>query len=80
MANCGFTYNKLRGRIKEKVGTEKELVKRIGRSQNYLTNVFKGKTVFTAWDIVKICEACEIEAEDIHVYFFDRDVTETAQH
>lgn len=65
-----YNYGKLRGRIKEKLGTEGEYAKKIGRSHNYLTNVFNGKTYFTQKDITVGAEAIDIKEEEIGIYFF----------
>ena len=71
-----FNYNKLRGRIREKIGTEGEFCKQLGRSQNYLTNVFKGKTYFTADEISTIRVLLDIDKPEIPVYFFEEIVHE----
>lgn len=69
-----YDYRKLRGRIKEVVGTEGEYAKRINRSHNYLTSVFGGKSYFTQKDISKGAEVLFIPENEIGPYFFVKQV------
>ncbi len=68
-------YSKLRGRIKEKIGTEGEFARQLGRSHNYLTKVFQGKTFFSQADVLKAAQVLGIEKEDIGLYFFSSEFT-----
>lgn len=70
MAKYIYDFSKLRGLIREKIGTECEFATLIGRSQNYLTAVFASKSYFTPNDISTICKVLEIEHSDIPIYFF----------
>lgn len=65
-----FDYSKLRGRIKEILGTEGAFAEGLGRSHNYVSNVFIGKSMFTQKDIAKAVELLAIPIEDIGSYFF----------
>lgn len=67
-------YNKLRGRIKEKLGTEGSFARAIGRSHNYITKVFQGKTYFTQADVCNSANVLEIDQDEIGVYFFTPEV------
>lgn len=67
-----YDYSKLRGRIKEKIGTQGEYAKKIGRSENFVSKVFKNKTVFSQDDIERSVELLEIEPIDIGLYFFTK--------
>lgn len=69
-----YDYRKLRGRIKEKVGTEGDFAKKINRSQNYLTNVFNGKSFFTQKDISLGADVLEIPVCEIGVFYFAKQV------
>lgn len=69
-----YDYSKLRGRIKEKIGTEGEFAKRIGRTQNYVSKVFRNGTYFGQQDIDSGAEVLEIPIEEIGVYFFTPEV------
>lgn len=70
MTTLRLDYNKLRGRIKEKLGTEGAFAKAIGRSHNYITKVFQGKTFFTQADVCKSADVLDIEQDKIGLYFF----------
>lgn len=65
-----YDYRKLRGKIREVVGTEGEFAKMINRSQNYLTNVFNGKSYFSQKDIDVSAELLGIAPVEIGPYFF----------
>lgn len=65
-----YTYNKLRGRIIEKFGTQEEFARKIGISKNSLSLKMNGKTSFSQNDIIKWSELLEIDANEIGQYFF----------
>lgn len=65
-----YDYSKLRGRIKEKIGTEGEFARRIGRTPNYISKVFRNESNFYQEDIAVGSEVLEIEPVDIGSYFF----------
>ena len=69
-----YDYSKLRGRIKEKCGTEGTFAREIRRSHNYLTNVFQGKSYFSQKDIDRGSEVLGIIPNEIGVYFFTKEV------
>ena len=69
-----YDYSKLRGRIKEKCGTEGTFAREIRRSHNYLTNVFHGKSYFSQKDIDRGSEVLDIIPNEIGVYFFTKEV------
>lgn len=69
-----YDYSKLRGRIKEKCGTEGTFAREIRRSHNYLTNVFQGKSYFSQKDIDRGSEVLGIILNEIGVYFFTKEV------
>ncbi len=75
MASIKLNYSKLRGRIKEKLGTEGSFAKAIGRSQNYITKVFQGKSFFTQADVCKSADILGIDQDDIGLYFFTQEFT-----
>lgn len=70
MPNYEYDYSALRGRIKEKVGTEGEFAKRINRSRNYVSKIFQGMTYFRAKDVVNASKVLELEPEQIGPYFY----------
>ena len=71
-----YDYRKLRGRIKEVLGTEGEFAKKINRSHNYLTSVFSGKSYFTQKDISKGVDILFIPESEIGSFYFAREVHE----
>lgn len=71
-----YDYSKLRGLIREKMKTEGAFALALGRSHNFVSQVFNGDTYFTHGDIVKACDLLGIEPSDIGLYFFTPEVHE----
>ena len=69
-----FDYARLRGAIREYCGTEGAFAAAIGRSPNYISKVFQGKSNFDAMDISRSAEVLEIELDEIGRYFITRRV------
>lgn len=69
-----YDYSKLRGRIKEKLGTEREFASRIGRTANYISKVFQNGTYLGQEDIASGAEVLDIPVGEIGVYFFTPEV------
>ncbi len=65
-------FKKLRGRIKEKLGSEARFAKCIGISAVSLSYTFSGRRYFSAEEIQKACEkdVLDISKEEIGKYFF----------
>lgn len=70
-----FRYNKLRGRIIEKFGTQSEFAKKIGMSEQIITAKLAGKSSFTQGNIIAWCETLDIDQNDIGDYFFSRELS-----
>lgn len=68
--NPVYDYSKLRGRVKEKIGTDGAFAKALGRTANYMTRIFQNKTALDSKDILRACEVLEIGPEEIGLYFF----------
>lgn len=68
MAN--LKYAKLRGRIKEKFGTERAFSEALEISLISVSKKLTGKTQFTSEDIKKWCSLLDISLKDIGIYFF----------
>lgn len=64
------TYSKLRGKIVEKFGSQKEFAKYIGKSEQTITAKLNDRADFSQDDIIEWCDALDIEAIDIGNYFF----------
>ena len=65
-----YTYNKLRGRIIEKFGSQEAFSKVINLSTTSLSMKMTGQTGFSQTDIETWSEALEIAKEEIGDYFF----------
>lgn len=65
-----FDYSKLRGRIREKLGSEKEYGKRMGFSSYTLSKRLNNDLPFKAPEIYESCIILEIPFEELKVYFF----------
>lgn len=72
-----YDYSKLRGKIKEKFGTEGAFAKALGRTHNFVSQVFNGYTYFSQNDIEKTVELLSIDPDKIGEYFFKKKVHET---
>ena len=65
-----FTYAKLRGRIKEKFGTETRFATALGVSLVTVSKKLNGMVQFTKKDIEKWCNILGIPIEEAGAYFF----------
>ena len=65
-----FKYAKLRGRIKEKYGTQGKFAVALGLSPVSVSRKLTGKVPFTSDDIEKWCKLLEIPIKDAGLYFF----------
>lgn len=64
-----FDYSKLRGRIKEKIGSETEIARLIGLSTVSLSSKLNNKTGFSQDEMEKIRRLLDIRTEDMGSYF-----------
>ncbi len=65
-----FEYRKLRSRIIEKFGSQKNFAHKLGLSEIAFSNKMRGVTRFSTDDILKITDVLDIPKEDISEYFF----------
>lgn len=65
-----YSYNKLKGRIVERYGTQGDLAKKIGISKNSMSKKLTRKTEFSQSDIEQCAELLSIERKDYGEYFF----------
>lgn len=65
-----YSYNKLRGRIIEKFGSQENFSKEINLSKTSLSMKMTGQTGFSQNDIQKWSQVLEISTEEIGEYFF----------
>ena len=65
-----FDFRKLKGRIVEICGSQKEFAKAVGLTPTTVSYKLNGKKSFTYGDIVKWCEVLQIGIDEIGRYFF----------
>ncbi len=74
-----FDYGKLRGRIKEKCGTQATFAGIIGLSDVSVSNKLNNNVDWGQEEIENAVNALEIPPNEIHSYFFTRKVEKTQQ-
>ena len=69
-----FDFDKVRGRIREKLGSEAKFAEMIGTSPTSLSAKFNNKSDFTASEIMRACdeEVLDISLEEMGRYFFTK--------
>lgn len=65
-----YSYNKLRGRIIERYGTQEKFARAINISNNALSKKMTGKTGISQEDIIKWSKLLDIDVPSIGEYFF----------
>lgn len=68
----GFSYSKLRGRIVEMYGSQKEFSKAVNLSEQSITAKLNGRSDFSQDDIIQWSNVLQIELGDIGAYFFNQ--------
>ena len=68
--NLPYTYNKLRGRIIEKFGSQEKFAEKIGISKNSLSLKMTGKTGISQLDIERWSELLDIDKTEFSDYYF----------
>ncbi|AYP29610.1 Cro-like repressor [Streptococcus phage SW19] len=66
-----FNYSKLKGRIKEKYGTQENFAKAIGKTQTTTSFKINGKRLWNQKEIIKAIELLDLSKDDIVEYFFN---------
>lgn len=66
-----YLYDRLRGRIIEKYGSQEKFAEVIGISSNSMSKKMNGKTGFSQKDIVKWSALLDIDKAELSEYFFD---------
>ncbi len=69
-----YDYRKLKGRIKEKFGTQSAFAKVIGLSDVSVSNKLNNNVEWGQEEIEKSVKALDITYTDIHSYFFTHEV------
>ena len=65
-----FDYSKLRGRIKEKFGSEREFAKALGISAPTLSSKLNNTTDWTSDQVLISCELLDIEPAEMSIFFY----------
>jgi len=65
-----YRYNKLRGRIVEKYGSQANFARELGTTPVTISMKMCGKRSFTKADIDRWTDKLDIETDEIGAYFF----------
>lgn len=65
-----YDYNKLLGRIVEKVGTQGRFSEKMGLSERTVSLKLNSKIGWKQGEIAKACQVLDIPEEEIPTYFF----------
>ena len=68
-----FKNNKLRGKIKEVFGSEREFAKNLGIGYNTLSGKINNKYDWKQSEIYKASKILNIPVEEIPIYFFEEE-------
>ena len=74
-----YDYSGLRGRIKEKFGSESALAATIGMNRSTFSQKINNQSEFSQQDMIQIMSALEADTGLIGLYFFTPKVTKTKQ-
>lgn len=66
----GYSYDKLRGRIIEKYGSQEKFAEVLGISANSLSKKMTGKTGFSQKDIILWSNLLNVDKTEYSEYFF----------
>lgn len=75
-----INYDKLKGKIKEVLGTQGKLAEKMGVDETTISNKLNSNTYFTQKEIIKISKILDIPFEQIPEYFFNEKVRENEQN
>lgn len=70
MVQSDFTYDKLRGRIVEKFGSQDAFAKALGVSKQSVSKKMNGKTMFDQRDILDWSQLLDINLDEISAFYF----------
>lgn len=74
-----INYDKLKGKIKEVLGTQGKLAEKMQLDETTISNKLNSNTYFTQKEIIKISSILNIKFEEIPIYFFEEKVREYEQ-
>lgn len=73
MQEC-FDYSKLRGRIRERYGTESNFADALGIGRVSLSKRLNNALDFNRIEMLRACDLLEIPSQEMHAYFFAKEV------
>lgn len=76
MENPRINHDKLKGKIKEVLGTQNRLAMELGLDDTTISNKLNSNTYFTQKEILKISYILKIPLNDIPEFFFKEKVRE----
>lgn len=79
MENIELNHDKLKGRIKEVLGTQSRLAEELDLDETTISNKLNSNTYFTQKEILKICSILNITRDKIPEYFFKEKVRKHEQ-
>lgn len=79
MESIILNYDKLKGRIKEILGTQSRLAEEMELDETTISNKLNSNTYFTQKEILKICSILYISKDEIPEYFFKEKVRKHEQ-
>ena len=79
MENVILNHDKLKGRIKEVLGTQSRLAEELDLDETTISNKINSNTYFTQKEILKTCLVLKIPKDEIPEYFFKEKVRENEQ-
>lgn len=71
-----LNHDKLKGKIKEVLGTQSRLADELELDDATISNKLNSNTYFTQKEILKICSILNIQHNEISEYFFKEKVRE----
>lgn len=74
-----INHSKLRGKIKEVLGTQGQLAELLKLDETTISNKLNCNTYFTQEEIIEICSILKIPTQLIKEYFFNLKVRENEQ-
>ena len=79
MENIELNHDKLKGKIKEVLGTQSKLAEELDLDETTISNKLNSNTYFTQKEILKICSILNIRKDKISEYFCKEKVREHEQ-
>ena len=75
-AKIVFNYSKLKGRIKEKVGTQSSFAKGMNMSDVSISDKLNNKKQWSQNEMIAASEVLDFSISEIPVYFFTQEIKE----